>query len=50
MDLKYLQDYRMKHGIYYISSNYVPAQVNNRNTKKTCEICSKLTITPERRQ
>ena len=40
--------------IFYICS-YIPAgnymfKVNNRNTRTSCEICSKLTIkTPERR-
>ena len=33
------------------NSKQVHAQVNNRNTRKMCEICSNLTIkTPERRQ
>ena len=32
-------------------ANIYLRKVNNRNTKKRCEICSKLTIkTPERRQ
>ena len=32
-------------------ANIYLLKVNNRNTKKRCEICSKLTIkTPERRQ
>ena len=40
--------------IYFLLSKYVPAiiylfKLNNRNTRKRCEICSKLTVkTPER--
>ena len=34
-----------------IPANIYLFKVNNRNTRKKCEICSKLTIkTPERRQ
>ena len=37
--------------ILVIPSEHLLAQVNNKNTRKMCEICSTLTIkTPERRQ
>ena len=36
--------------LHYLANNYV-FKVNNRTTRKRCEICSSLTIkTPERRQ
>ena len=37
-------------GLNLFPANIYLCKVNNRNTKKRCEICSKLTIkTPERR-
>ena len=37
--------------VFALPANIYLLKVNNRNTRKRCEICSKLTIkTPERRQ
>ena len=48
--LKYLKNHLHILVFYYIPASIYLLQVNNKNTRTRCEVCSKLTITtPERR-
>ena len=47
--IQYISDCRNNYGENFTANNYL-FKVNNKNARKRCEICSKLTIkTPERR-